>query len=78
MSNTQTFTSWLKTQSKDRTAIGDLARDVSADPDWPSGKALKDQRDYLESRGAIPAAVETLERAWEQYRARRDSAGSGA
>ncbi|WP_407838495.1 YozE family protein [Streptomyces sp. DSM 116496] len=72
MSRTQGFTSWLKTHAKDQSAIGDLARDVAADPDWPSRRQLSGQREYLEERGAIPAAVETLERAWELYEARQE------
>ncbi|WP_371790767.1 sterile alpha motif-like domain-containing protein [Streptomyces sp. NBC_01471] len=71
MTQSHGFTAWLKTHAKDRSAIGDLARDVAADPDWPSGKQLKGQREYLEDRGAIPAAVETLERAWELYESRQ-------
>ncbi|MFC9751985.1 YozE family protein [Streptomyces sp. NPDC056921] len=67
MTSTQSFTAWLKTHAKDDSAIGDLARDVAADPDWPTGKQLKGQRDYLHEVGAVPAAVETLERAWRLY-----------
>ncbi|WP_442818997.1 YozE family protein [Streptomyces sp. NBC_01235] len=47
--------------------IGDLARDVSADPDGPSHKGRQGRLDYLEERGAIDAAIETLARAWTQY-----------
>ncbi|MFB8085030.1 YozE family protein [Streptomyces sp. NPDC055992] len=65
------FTTWLKAHVKDQSAIGDLARDVAADPDWPSRRELSGQRKYLEERGAIPAAVETLESAWELYEARQ-------
>ncbi|WP_326679918.1 YozE family protein [Streptomyces sp. NBC_01237] len=71
MTRNRNFTSWLKTHSKAESAIGDLARDVAADPDWPSRQRLNGQRGYLEDRGAIPAAVETLERAWELYESQR-------
>ncbi|RST04603.1 hypothetical protein EF910_16500 [Streptomyces sp. WAC07149] len=70
MAKHQSFTTWLKTHRKDDSAIGDLARDVSADPDWPSRRGLSGQIAYLEERGAIPAAIDTLERAWEAYDAR--------
>ncbi|WP_328896332.1 YozE family protein [Streptomyces sp. NBC_00236] len=70
MPQSQSFTAWLKTHVKADTAVGDLARDVSADPDWPSGKQLKGQCEYLRARGAMPAAVSTLERAWALYRDR--------
>ncbi|MFJ3208962.1 YozE family protein [Streptomyces flaveolus] len=58
----------MKTHADQRNAIGDLARDVSTDPDWPS-QGRQGQLDYLEERGAIDAAIETLERAWTQYEA---------
>jgi hypothetical protein len=72
MTQTVGFTAWLKMHAKDESAIGDLARDVAADPDWPSRRQLSGQREYLEERGAIPAAVETLERAWGLYEARQE------
>ena len=71
MPKPKSFTAWLKTHADQRNAIGDLARDVSADPDWPSRKGRQEQLDYLEERGAIDAAIETLERAWTQYEAYR-------
>ncbi|TSB24025.1 hypothetical protein FNJ62_14655 [Streptomyces benahoarensis] len=75
MPKSKSFTAWLKTHAGQSSAIGDLARDVSADPGWPSRRGLPGQRDYLEERGAIPAAVETLERAWTQYEAYRAAQG---
>ncbi|WP_354384381.1 YozE family protein [Streptomyces sp. PvR034] len=78
MTRQQTFTSWLKTHAKDDTAFGDLARDVSADPHWPSRKAHAGQRAYLEERGAVLAAIETLERAWEAYRAHSGNREAGS
>lgn len=66
MPKPQTFTAWLKTHADQPSAMGDLARDASADLDWPSRKGLPGQRDYLEERGAIPAAIDTLERVWKQ------------
>ncbi|MEU9710772.1 YozE family protein [Streptomyces sp. NPDC047967] len=73
MAQNPSFAAWLRTHKKDQTAIGDLAREVAADPDWPSRRQLSGQREYLEERGAIPAAVETLERAWELYEAQQES-----
>ncbi|MEU2757563.1 YozE family protein [Streptomyces albidoflavus] len=65
---TKGFTPWLKTHAKEQNAIGDLARDVAADPNWPSRRQLEGQREYLEELGAVPRAIETLERAWKIYR----------
>ncbi|MGW4730285.1 YozE family protein [Streptomyces shenzhenensis] len=67
MPKPKNFTAWLKAHADQGNAIGDLARDVSRDPDWPSRRGLPGQRTYLEERGAISAAIETLERAWTQY-----------
>ncbi|WP_405778327.1 YozE family protein [Streptomyces sp. NBC_00859] len=71
MPKPKSFTAWLKTHADQHNAIGDLARDVSADPDWPSRKGRQGQLDYLEECGAITAAIETLERAWTKYEADR-------
>jgi uncharacterized protein YozE (UPF0346 family) len=71
MPKPKSFTAWLKSHADHRTAIGDLARDVSHDPDWPADEGRQGQLDYLEERGAIDAAIETLERAWSQYEAYR-------
>ncbi|MFJ9130946.1 YozE family protein [Streptomyces sp. NPDC102340] len=77
MPKPKSFTVWLKTHTDQQNAIGDLARDVSADPNWPSRRGRQGQLDYLEERGAVPAAIETLDRAWTQYetyQAAQDSA----
>lgn len=37
----------------------------------PRAGGRRGQLDYLEERGAIPEAIETLERAWTQYEAYR-------
>lgn len=67
------FRTWLKQYRKDDTALGDLARDVLADPSWPRGRAdLDTYRDHLSAHGAIPRAIEVLELAWEQYSSRID------
>lgn len=66
------FRSWLKQHRKADTALGDLARDVLADPSWPRGRgSLDTYRDHMRAHGAI----EVLERAWEQYNA-QDQASS--
>ncbi|GGW58274.1 hypothetical protein GCM10010503_39140 [Streptomyces lucensis JCM 4490] len=73
MSKPKSFTAWLKTHADQHNAIGDLARDVSADPNWPSRRGRQGQRDYLEECGAVTGAIETLERAWTQYESDRAS-----
>lgn len=64
------FSSWLAQFRQVNAAVGDLARDAAADPDWPDGPdELETYTDHLESAGASRAALETLEEAWSQYRA---------
>ncbi|WP_129306565.1 YozE family protein [Streptomyces sp. L2] len=75
MPTAKSFTAWLKTQTDRESGIGDLARDVSNDPDWPSRKGQSGQRAYLEERGAIPAAIEMFEDAWVRYEAYRAQSG---
>ncbi|MFD5628150.1 YozE family protein [Streptomyces sp. NPDC127072] len=75
MPKPQSFTAWLKTQADRDSGIGDLARDVARDPDWPSRRGRAGQRTYLEERGAIPAAIEMLEDAWVRYEAYQAALG---
>ncbi|MGW5197177.1 YozE family protein [Streptomyces spiralis] len=55
--------------------MGDLARDVANDPEWPSRRGRSGQRAYLEECGAIPAAIEMFEDAWVRYEAYRAALG---
>ncbi|MGW8327952.1 YozE family protein [Streptomyces sp. NPDC055897] len=75
MPNPKSFTAWLKTHKGQQNAIGDLARDVSADPGWPSRRGRQGQLDYLDDRGAVRAAIDTLDRAWDQYEQYRAALG---
>lgn len=72
MPKPKSFTARLKSHTDERNAIGDLARGVSGDPDWPLRKGRQGQFDYLEGeRGAITEAIEALDRAWDPYEAYR-------
>lgn len=62
------FGQWLAAFEGESSAIGDLARDAAADPAWPDGPdEIAVFREHLEELGAVQAALETLEQAWEQY-----------
>ena len=67
------FVGWLAQQARRRDAIGDLARDTRRDGDWPPpGKVNRSKlRTHLESRGAIPEAVDALDAAWDEWDAYR-------
>jgi uncharacterized protein YozE (UPF0346 family) len=75
MPKPKSFTAWLKTQTDRDSGIGDLARDVANDPNWPSRRNQAGQLAYLEECGAIPAAIEMFENAWVRYEAYRAQLG---
>ena len=67
------FRAWLLQFRRDESALGDLARDVLADPDWPRGPgSLARFEAHLEDAGACDEAAGALREAWARYeRARR-------
>ena len=67
-----TFKSWLRRFENDSNAIGDLARDVARDPDWPGGGPGRTRR-HIRDLGACEDALATHDRAWVEYRAYRET-----
>ncbi|MEV7595482.1 YozE family protein [Streptomyces sp. NPDC089922] len=66
------FGNWLARFTQVTGPIGDLARDVAADADWPQEPDdLETYTDHLEAAGASPAALEALAEAWGRYAARQ-------
>ncbi|MGY3685098.1 YozE family protein [Streptomyces sp. TE33382] len=66
------FGGWLAQFTQVKGAMGDLARDVGADADWPEEPdELETYVDHLEAAGASTAALETLADAWDRYAARQ-------
>ena len=63
---TPTFTQWLKQQRRRDDPIGDLARDVCADPDFPVVRYREDVVAYLGDR-ADGRVGQALDRAWRAY-----------
>jgi hypothetical protein len=64
-----TFLEWLARQTWRRDAVGDLARDVRLDFEWPpTGKVSRARlRAHLEAREAIPEAIVALDTAWDEW-----------
>jgi hypothetical protein len=63
------FPAWLVSYAGIHGPLGELARAVLDDPQWPEGPAdLERYRDRLASRGVTPDIVDTLEEAWGRYR----------
>lgn len=61
------FTAWLTRHRKQRTAIGDLARDWARDPYRPAVRTMESLLTYLEGRGACRGALDAARAAWTAY-----------
>lgn len=62
------FSRWLRRQRRRDDAVGDLARDVREDPDWP-GRTLRTMHNYLLDVGACDGANDALHAAWAEWSA---------
>jgi uncharacterized protein YozE (UPF0346 family) len=68
----ETFLVWLAQQARRDDPVGDCARDMLDDPDWPpSVTTFETARTYLESVNASPQAMAALREAWEEWRRKR-------
>lgn len=64
-----TFVKWLLSHKGDNSPLGDLARDVSSDANFPNTQALGEMLEYLEDNGACDGAIKALKTAWMTYTA---------
>ncbi len=63
-----TFLVWLAQQARRDDPVGDCARDMLDDPDWPpTATTFETARAYLESVEASPKAIEALREAWSEW-----------
>jgi uncharacterized protein YozE (UPF0346 family) len=63
-----TFWQWIRKQRKRDDAVGDIARDILADPTWPRRAwKLTTLMEYLESYAASPAAVRAFALAYGEW-----------
>ena len=64
----KSFYSWLSQFKNDSTSVGDLARDVRFDKEFPRhSNSRKYLRDYLESMGACDSTMSIFEEAFTHY-----------
>ncbi|OKI14178.1 YozE family protein [Streptomyces sp. CB03911] len=63
------FRAWLLRHVDEQSPIGDLARDVRDDHEWPEGEpeSFELYNEYLESMNACIDALDVLEDAWSRY-----------
>lgn len=67
------FKSWLRKMQQSG-VVGDFARDVLSDHDWPDGNiGFWDLKKYLESQGASNNCMEAFYMAWGQWSSTRKS-----
>jgi uncharacterized protein YozE (UPF0346 family) len=62
-----TFKQFLCGKRKENSPIGDLARDVRDDPNFPKYRKGKDYIAYLESKNASYEAIQAFKEAWLRY-----------
>lgn len=63
-----TFYGWLGKQTARDDRVGDLARDAMEDTSSPKRAGIAGWRAHLRKVHACPAALETLEIAWREFR----------
>lgn len=64
------FTQWLARAQNSDSPLGDLARDVARDPDWPGDADISQvYLRYLSSRHASESAINVWRKAWKSYSA---------
>ena len=67
-SQNDSFLVWLAKQARRDDPVGDSARDMLDDPDWPPiATTFETARAYLESVHASPKAIEALREAWTEW-----------
>jgi len=63
------FSSWLRKQINRNSPLGDFARDVEKDTQWPLYDDLESYNIYLHSKGASGMAFIALKNAWKSFTA---------
>lgn len=61
------FYIWLKFQKNKDTAIGDIARDIMQDKEFPKKANQSTQLKYLEEHEASDNAIDAFKKAWRHY-----------
>ncbi|MCO5176521.1 MAG: sterile alpha motif-like domain-containing protein [Thermomicrobiales bacterium] len=72
MTGNGSFLTWLALQAQRDDPVGDCARDMLDDPEWPSeATTYATARVYLESVQASSLAIAALREAWDEWQRRR-------
>ena len=62
------YKTWIKNYENLNTPLGDLARDVVVDDNFPKSTSRKRILEYLTKSRAIDAAIEEFIKSWPQYK----------
>lgn len=62
-----TFKQWLLRFDAANLPIGDIAREVKHDTDFPENNNLDAILNYLEEKGACDAVIVAFKHAWDDY-----------
>jgi len=61
------FRIWTRQFIEDNNAIGDLARDIEDDSNFPKKNDYNTLLDYLKESNACDSAIDTLKESWNEY-----------
>ncbi len=61
------FNAWLRRQTRRSDEIGELAKVMTDDPDWPQSQDLGLYVKYVESQGAGDGTKQVVWAAWQEW-----------
>lgn len=61
------FKDWIAKYEKQGKPIGDLARDIAGDKDFPDTNDCEILLNYLHTNGACDGALDAFKDAWHKY-----------
>ena len=73
ISSDPTFKEWIRAFTQTDTNIGDLAKEILKDPNFPDSADKDTLVSYLHHRHAAPSAIRTLSAAMDLYEAAGDA-----
>jgi len=61
------FEDWLARQRNRNSRLGDLARDVARDPNWPARAGIEEYRFYIQRQPGWGVSLNAFDNAWRSY-----------
>ena len=66
------FKTWCRHQTDRQDAVGDIARDIVRDENWPKIRSITRAVIYLSEYGADGTAIKACYAAWRGYEAQKE------